>query len=483
MRELPRDLWTVSPIRVHTPARKCETASLGWWAFHGGPGRYPREMSRTTGHEKPRLIAVGGLVAVGKSSVSRALAERLGAVRFEADRVRDDLLREPDTGPVHEAHWWRAFESGVEGEIYRELLRRAEVQLSAGGTVVLDGCFARAHQRLEARALALTHGVGFLFVECRVPLEVSRLRLVARDAQRGGSGWQAIFDDLSERWESVSELASREHVVVRSEGAIDGVLAPIEARLSVVGSSGSPERRVVTFDCWNTLLTEMNWKFAHRLRVAELRLAAQEAGRAVSHEDARHAFDAAWSRHMELWRQGVATGAREVAQYGLAALGLDDPHPALEHLIRTFEDASHSSDVRALEGARETLAALERAGVSCALVCDTGLTPGRVVRRHLDREGLLGALAVQAFSDEVGAPKPDARAFAAALGPLGAEPERALHVGDLRRTDVAGARALGMTTVRIRQLYDDDPSPHPDADHVVDSHAELVALLEALDVL
>ena len=49
-------------------------------------------------------------------------------------------------------------------------------------------------------------------------------------------------------------------------------------------------------------------------------------------------------------------------------------------------------------------------------------------------------------------------------------------MGDLRRTDVAGARALGMRSVRIRARHD-DTSELPDADHVVDSHAELAALL------
>ena len=181
-----------------------------------------------------------------------------------------------------------------------------------------------------------------------------------------------------------------------------------------------------------------------------LRRAALDAGRCVSHEDARRALDTAWNQHMTLRTDGQATGAHEVARWGLAELGLDDPHPTLEHLIRSFEDASHSSGVRALDGAREDLAVLERAGVACALVCDTGLTPRRVVRRHLDREGLLGALLVQAFSDEVGAPKPEKRTFAAALEPVGIAPEQALHGGDLRRTDVAGARALGMTSIRIR---------------------------------
>jgi FMN phosphatase YigB (HAD superfamily) len=76
----------------------------------------------------------------------------------------------------------------------------------------------------------------------------------------------------------------------------------------------------------------------------------------------------------------------------------------------------------------------------------------------------------------VGVPKPHPRTFQAALEPLGVAPARALHVGDLRRTDVAGARELGMVAVRIRARHD-DRSALPEADFVVDSHAELRALL------
>jgi len=424
------------------------------------------------------VIAVGGLVATGKSTVARVLAERLGAPRVEADRVRDDLLSAPGGEPVHEAYWWRTFEPGFEARVYRELGRRAEAALASGRGVVLDGCFARTHQRLEARALARAHGLDFVFVECRVPPEVTQRRLAERDARSGAGGWRAIFDDLAERWEPVAELPPGERIVLRSDGPVEDVIAPL---LSPAARAGAAHT-VVTFDCWNTLLTESRWAVAHALRVGELRDAAREAGREVATDEAGRAFDAAWRRHMELWVAGQATGAEEIARWGLAELGLHDPHPALEHLVRSFQEASHSSGVVALDGARETLAALERAGVACALVCDTGLTPGRVVRRHLDREGLLGALAVQVFSDEVGAPKPDARVFHAALEPLGGDPARALHVGDLRRTDVAGARALGMTSVRIHQAHDDG-SDLPEADHVVASHAELRALLAELGLI
>jgi putative hydrolase of the HAD superfamily len=235
---------------------------------------------------------------------------------------------------------------------------------------------------------------------------------------------------------------------------------------------------VVTFDCWNTLIFEADWALAHARRVAAVRDAAAEAGRPVAPEQATAAFDQGWAHHQAQWRDGVATGAPEIAAEVVAALGLGDRPHALRHLIDHFQEASHSGRVTALPGARETLEALANAGVRCALVCDTGLTPGRVVRRHLDALGLLAPLAVQVFSDEIGAPKPDPRAFRAALDPFAIAPERALHVGDLRRTDVAGALALGMRSVRIRARHD-DVSDLPEADAVVSSHAELRELLSA----
>jgi putative hydrolase of the HAD superfamily len=411
------------------------------------------------------LVAVGGGVASGKSTVAARLAARLDAVHVGSDEVRAEMPRKG----------LDAFARRVEDEVYAELLRRAERGLAEGHCVVADGCFSLARERQEARAMAVKHGAPFLFVECRAAEAVVRARLAARDAAVDEPFWRIVADELAARWEPVSELPEGEHEVVRTDEPSERVIEEVSARVRARREHlATPE--AVTFDCWNTLIYESDWDLAHALRVTRLREAAQEAGQPVSPEEATRAFDVAWGRHMELWRAGEATGALEVALWGLEALGLVEPHPALEHLVSTFQEASHSGGVRPLEGARETLEALGQAGIPCALVCDTGLTPGRVVRRHLERLGLLDGLAVQVFSDEVGVPKPDPRTFRRALAAVGVRPQRALHVGDLRRTDVAGARSLAMRSVRIRARHDDD-SPLPDADYVVDTHAALRALL------
>lgn len=411
------------------------------------------------------LVAVGGGVASGKSTVAARLAHQLDAVHVGSDEVRAER---PRTG-------LEAFSRRLEDEVYAELLRRAERGLAEGRCVVVDGCFSLAREREEVRAMAVKHGAPFLFVECRAADAVLRERLAVRDAEVDEPFWQVVADDLAARSEAVVELPDDEHTVVRTDEPSERVLAEVSARVRARREHlAMPE--AVTFACWNTLIYASDSDLARELRVTRLREAAEDAGQHVSPEEATRAFDTAWGRHMELWRDGEATGAREMALWGLEALGLVAPHPALEHLVSVFQEASDSGGVRALGGARETLEALGRAGIPCALVCDTGLTPGRVVRRHLERLGLLDGLAVQVFSDEVGVPKPDSRTFGRALEALGVRPQCALHVGNLRRTDVAGACSLAMRSVRIRARYD-DLSPLPDADFVVNSHDELRVLL------
>ena len=61
-------------------------------------------------------------------------------------------------------------------------------------------------------------------------------------------------------------------------------------------------------------------------------------------------------------------------------------------------------------------------------------------------------------------------------------PTRSAHVGDLRRTDIAGAQALGIVAVRYSGVFDDPGSPtdgtdEVEGDHVVGDHADLPAAL------
>jgi putative hydrolase of the HAD superfamily len=228
--------------------------------------------------------------------------------------------------------------------------------------------------------------------------------------------------------------------------------------------------RAVTFDCWATLIRDRDWDAATERRAAAItRLLGVDATRA------RALLQEAWERHHDAWREVSTFGPGRMAAYCAEASGVDDEE-VLAELTAEFEEATLATGVDSVEGARDTLRLMQEAGVRRALVCDTGMTPGRVVRWMLGDAGLLPHLEVLCFSDEVGVPKPDPGIFAKALAELGVKPEEALHIGDLKRTDIAGARAYGMRTVRFRGVHD-DRSELPDADAVLDRLVDLPGLL------
>ena len=236
------------------------------------------------------------------------------------------------------------------------------------------------------------------------------------------------------------------------------------------------EIRAVTFDCWGTLLTyEPAGGRSHELRVEALHRALVAGGHACTPGQAAGRLETAHRQHLDAWAEALNSGADDIARWALEPLGIRDPE-IIRTCVQALEEAALSAEVPPLAGAPETLRALAQRGVRLALVCDTGFTPGRVVRQLLERGALLEWLEVQVFSNEAGMPKPHPPVFESALEGLGVGAEHTVHVGDLRRTDVGGARNVGMGTIRIRDFNDDD-SDLPEADAVADSHAHLRQIL------
>jgi putative hydrolase of the HAD superfamily len=233
---------------------------------------------------------------------------------------------------------------------------------------------------------------------------------------------------------------------------------------------GDRQVRAVTLDCWNTLLRACapDDSAARRLD-AVVRVTGADPRAASA------ALDAATAAHVALWEAGRQHGATGIASDMAARLDLDAE--AQQVLARTLSETPAPDRVVPTPHAREVLAALSRRGVALGLVCDTGLIAGWAVRQLLSHHGLTDHLEVLAFSDEVGVPKPHPRIFGWVLERLGVAPERAVHVGDLQATDVAGARGAGMGSIRYAGVRDEGATD--DADHVIGDFTELLALIPA----
>ena len=233
----------------------------------------------------------------------------------------------------------------------------------------------------------------------------------------------------------------------------------------------------VTFDLWNTLLYERNHdQVADRL-AREFSEILTEAGYSI--EEARLAQIFRECRDMVMGRQvkeGLDMTPEEQLAWSLGRAGLALTGQVAEELLELYTSARGREEVLVMDGAVETLAKLAEK-YRLALICNTGRTPGRVIRPWLEERGLSRYLQVLTFSNEHRIAKPNPRIFRQTLEELGAVPERAAHIGDDPRTDLKGARATGMVPLWFNPTGREDG---PDWAHQVRHLADLPALLEEI---
>jgi FMN phosphatase YigB (HAD superfamily) len=110
------------------------------------------------------------------------------------------------------------------------------------------------------------------------------------------------------------------------------------------------------------------------------------------------------------------------------------------------------------------------------MISDTGITPGKIIRKILKDYNIFNFFNVTVFSDETGFYKPHPIVFKTALNHLGCSPRNAIHVGDLLDTDIRGALDYQMHAVWIRDPQTQNPS------NIVPDY-EITEIPEILDVV
>lgn len=227
----------------------------------------------------------------------------------------------------------------------------------------------------------------------------------------------------------------------------------------------------VTFDVGSTLLADPN-REERREESRALKHWLRDHG-VVEKHDRRRVLTAA-SRSWSDSDVGTSTIARKAAESIVESLGVRLVESERQRLRSLLTEMYEDGPYYAAEGVRAALERLQRQGVALGIVSNRGARPGRFMMRQLEANGLAEFFdpAAVVWSDEVGFSKPDPRIYLSCLGALDVAPEHAAHVGDVKAKDVAGARDLGMTTIRYTGIRDDD-NDGPEADTVISDYAQL----------
>ena len=166
----------------------------------------PGTGSRTT---QRRLIAVGGLIGSGKSSLARALGRSLSVPVLGSDVTRKRLARLPLEAEGPAAIYTTEFTARVQ----LEMVRRARVVLESGRSVILDSTFAAREFRTRVRELSESLGARFLFVECRAPEPLLRQRLRERTRSTSDAR-EGLLDSFLKNWGPAEEIPSDARIVL-----------------------------------------------------------------------------------------------------------------------------------------------------------------------------------------------------------------------------------------------------------------------------
>jgi len=188
------------------------------------------------------------------------------------------------------------------------------------------------------------------------------------------------------------------------------------------------------------------------------------------------AFASLWPVSERDWTLGRITGeafSKQVWRLTLQTLGRFDAG-----LISMAYDAMTRQTGEVMRAFDDAVALLPALKGRYRLGCITNGAKDTQAPK-LGLEGLEGVFEAVAVSGTLGFAKPDFRIFHHVLGSLGVLASEAWHIGDSPSLDIAGANAVGMTSVfinrRARVLRPQEAQPA----HEITSLSELPALLDA----
>jgi putative hydrolase of the HAD superfamily len=227
--------------------------------------------------------------------------------------------------------------------------------------------------------------------------------------------------------------------------------------------------RAVLFDWGGTLTTFHDVDMIDAWRVAAEVLAPERA---------EEVAEALLSAEREVWARTTSTmrSARteEVLRTASAAVGLpveDALHEqAVQRYLAHWAPVSHARD-----DAHRVLHTLRGRGLRTGLLSNTHW-PRAQHEEWLARDGLLDLLDARVYTSDLEHVKPHPEAFRPLLEAVGVDAAEAVFVGDRLHDDIAGAHALGMRTVWMRNEVVPGYDVEPDA--TIDQLGELVGIVD-----
>lgn len=160
------------------------------------------------GITKPLLLMVCGLSGTGKTTISHAIARRLGAAVISSDVVRKEIhpiFASKSTQCSTEDYTASLYSVEAIARTYAEIFRRAGALLADGNPVIIDATFQTRAMRSTAAILAASFGAECLIVQCTLSEDETLRRLTKRmhDPARISDAGPDLLASQQEAWQEI----------------------------------------------------------------------------------------------------------------------------------------------------------------------------------------------------------------------------------------------------------------------------------------
>ncbi len=175
---------------------------------------------------RPAMIMLYGFPGSGKTYFARQLAETLGAVHLQSDKVRFELFEQPRYDKQ-------------ENEIVSHLMQyMAEEFLKAGLSVLYDADVTKSTQRREVREVALSAKAYSLLAWLQIDIESAFTRVVKRDRRKTDDKYahpmdRSTFEEQINKMQNPTQ--TEEYVVISGKHNFQTQQNAVTKRLYDVG--------------------------------------------------------------------------------------------------------------------------------------------------------------------------------------------------------------------------------------------------------